>query len=144
MKHTTLSVGELLGSSELLAEHTAGIRLHTWQRAVGARLASCAIPTQRDGATLTVTVPSSAWAQELSLLSGMVLERLQAEGHRLTRLRFRVEPRESRRTPTQPTVRVAREPLSAALLEQLGRVQDTELRASLTQAAAFSLGRQKR
>lgn len=143
-RSSPVSVGDLLGRSALLAEHTAGISLQIWQRVVGARLASSAIPAERQGDTLTVTVASSAWAQELSLLSGLVLERLRAEGHNVTRLRFRVAPMGSARGRPARVVRVARERLPTGLEEQLSRIGDAELRSSLTQAAAFSLGRQRR
>jgi hypothetical protein len=88
---------------------------------------------------LTVRVPSATWAQELSLLSGVVLERLQAAGHNVTRMRFQVHA--TRSAPERPVTVVRRAPLPPSLRDSLEQIEDPELRRSIAEAAAYALGR---
>jgi Dna[CI] antecedent, DciA len=138
-KPTTL--GELLASSSMLGARTAHISLADWQRAVGARLAQKAFPERLSEGVLTVRVPSSTWAQELSLLSDVVLERLQVAGHRVQRMRFQVHAMQP--TPERPVTTVRREELPAPLQASIDRVEDPELRSAIADAAAYSLARQR-
>src|SRR6188474_2353318 len=84
------TLAELLASSSMLGARTANISLADWQRAVGPRLAKKTLPERLAEGVLTVRVPSSTWAQELSFLSDMVVERLRAAGHAVQRMRFQV------------------------------------------------------
>lgn len=134
-----LSVADLLSSSPLLQAHSAHISLSDWRRAVGERLAQKTHPERVNDGVLTVRVPSSTWAQELSLLSEVVLERLAAAGHRLQKLRFNVA---GASVPVEaPVTIVRRVALPAALAESLARIQDPELRAAIAEAASLSLAR---
>jgi hypothetical protein len=133
------SVADLLSSSPMLSARSANIALGDWRRAVGERLAQKTHPERVTDGVLTVRVPSSTWAQELSLLSDVVLERLRAAGHRIQKLRFHVAGgRPAVETP--PTV-VRRASLPAALLASLSRLEDPELRQVIAEAASLSLAR---
>lgn len=134
---TTLA--DLLTSSALLGAKTAHISLADWQRAVGARLAQKAFPERIAEGVLTVRVPSATWAQELSLLSSVVLERLQAAGHHVTRMRFQVHAMPA--APERPIAVVRRAPLPAVLQQSLEQIEDPELRRAIAEAAAYGLGR---
>ena len=70
------ALGELERS---LAPATTLARVQAaWERAAGTAVAAAARPTaERDG-VLTVTCEASVWAQELELMSGVLLERLNA------------------------------------------------------------------
>jgi predicted nucleic acid-binding Zn ribbon protein len=134
---TTLA--DLLTGSALLGAKTAHISLADWQRAIGVRLAQKAFPERLAEGVLTVRVPSSTWAQELSLLSGVVLERLQAAGHHVTRMRFQVHA--TRSAPERPVTVVRRVPLPPNLRDSLDQIEDPELRRAIAEAAAYALGR---
>jgi hypothetical protein len=134
------TLAELLASSSMLGARTAHISLADWQRAVGARLAQKTLPERLSDGLLTVRVPSSAWAQELSLLSEVVAERLRAAGHGVQRLRFQVHATPQAAEPPLTTVRRAE--LPARLQESLAQVEDPDLRRAIAEAAAYSLARQ--
>lgn len=125
----------------MLSAHTAHISLEQWQRAVGERLAVKTYPERIADGVLTVRVPSSTWAQELSLLSEVVLQRLVAAGHRVARLRFHVSAGQLR--PEAPVTVVRRATLPSGLTESIARVEDPELRGAITEAAAYSLARKR-
>jgi hypothetical protein len=134
-----MSVADLLWQSSLLSAQTANIGLGDWRRAVGVRLAQKTLPERLDEGVLTVRVPSSTWAQELSLLSHVVLERLQAAGHGVQRMRFRVHA--STTLPDRPAAAPARAELPESLQRSLDRVDDPALRRAIAEAASYSLGR---
>jgi hypothetical protein len=113
-----------------------------WQRALGPRLAQKTLPERLADGVLTVRVPSSTWAQELSLLSDVVAERLRAAGHAVQRLRFQVcAPAQ---TPDRPVTTVRRVEIPAQLRQSIDLVEDPELRGAIAEAAAYSLARQPR
>ncbi len=134
-----LSVADLLMGSEALRARMGHIGLADWELAVGERLARKARPERLDEGTLTVRVPSSTWAQELSLFSDVVLERLRARGHRVDRLRFRVASATGE--AELPVTTVRRAPLPRDLSSALERLDDPELRAVIAEAAALDLAR---
>lgn len=134
-----IALAQLLSSSAMLSAQTAHISLEQWQRAVGERLAVKTYPERIADGVLTIRVPSSTWAQELSLLSQVVLDRLSAAGHRIARLRFHVATGPVR--PEPPVTIVRRAALPANLAASIAQVQDAELRGALTEAAAYSLAR---
>jgi predicted nucleic acid-binding Zn ribbon protein len=73
-----------------------------WAQAAGEAFAAQCTPVAEAGGTLTVTCSSAVWAQELDLLAGPVLERLDAElgPGRITALRCRTAaPRGGGRPP---------------------------------------------
>jgi predicted nucleic acid-binding Zn ribbon protein len=64
-----------------------------WGQAAGARLAMVATPTKEHDGALTVTCSSAAWAQEIDLMSSMLIEQLnKALGSQyISQLRCRTE-----------------------------------------------------
>lgn len=133
------TVGSLLLDSAALAAHTANIRLSQWQEIVGERLAQKATPERIADGTLTIRVPSSTWAQEMSLLSEMIVERLRKHRHPIRKLRFRVAPKQVH--SAGPTVRVSKARLPRSLAHHIASVEDEALRAVLEEAASYSLAR---
>lgn len=136
-----MSVANLLSGSPMLSAHSANISLADWRRAVGDRLAQRTYPERINEGVLTVRVPSSTWAQEMSFLSDVVLERLGAAGHRVQKLRFQVG--KGAPVPEVPVVVVRRAALPEALVASLARLDDPELREAITEAASLSLARKK-
>jgi predicted nucleic acid-binding Zn ribbon protein len=134
-------LGELLSRSLGLRARTAHISLNSWRTAVGPRLAARTQPDRLDNGVLTVRVPSSTWAQELSLLSETVRERLISSGHAVERLRFQVSSVATDKPLTLTSVR--RAPLPEELQSRLDRIEDLELRRAIAEAASYSLGRQR-
>jgi predicted nucleic acid-binding Zn ribbon protein len=65
-----------------------------WPAAVGATIASEAQPTSERAGVLTVSCSGAVWAQELDLMSGAILERLNERIHRgeIVRLRCVATP----------------------------------------------------
>jgi predicted nucleic acid-binding Zn ribbon protein len=64
-----------------------------WEEAVGPQLAAVAAPVSERAGTLTIEVADSVWVQELDLMQGQLLERLEAVlGERAPeRLKFRLK-----------------------------------------------------
>ena len=64
-----------------------------WAEAVGEQIAAVTNPVAERGGEVTVSCSDSVWAQELDLMQGQLLERLQERlGERAPQsLRFRVE-----------------------------------------------------
>jgi predicted nucleic acid-binding Zn ribbon protein len=133
------TVASVFSESPILSAHSAHITLADWQRAVGERLAQKTHPERVNDGVLTVRVPSSTWAQELSFLSEAVLERLGAAGHRIQKLRFHVA---GTKAPIEAKVTIVRRvALPAALAASLARIDDPELREAIAEAASLSLAR---
>jgi predicted nucleic acid-binding Zn ribbon protein len=63
-----------------------------WAEVVGERIAAVASPVSERGGEVTVSCSDSVWAQELDLMQGQLIERLQDKlGERAPKsLRFRV------------------------------------------------------
>ena len=47
-----------------------------WEQVTGSRLAAVAVPTKEHDGVLTVTCCSAVWAQEIDLMSSMLIEQL--------------------------------------------------------------------
>jgi predicted nucleic acid-binding Zn ribbon protein len=58
---------------------TLGRVQRVWARAVGPALSAAARPTAERGGVLTVTCAAAVWAQELTLMAGELIPRLNAE-----------------------------------------------------------------
>jgi predicted nucleic acid-binding Zn ribbon protein len=138
-----VSLLRLLGASATLGARTCGISGREWQSIVGPRLSERAQPESLSDGVLSVRVPSSTWAQELSFLSHVILERLRQGGHAVSKLRFRVSAPATRPKNEPPPERVVKAPLPAALVQRLAAIDDPELRQAIAEAAALSLGRQR-
>lgn len=105
------------------------------------------MPAKLDRGVLHVRVTSSAWAQELSLLSEPIIAQLRARGVQVEALRFRVgrvevpersKTREDHVRTSPPAV-----PLPPQLIEDVARVRDAELREAIRHAAEKNLGWQR-
>ena len=73
-----------------------------WKNIVGARLEKVTRPRSLRNGTLTIEVPSSAWAQELSFFTSEIREKLSDFLERDTVVRniiFKVAPWEDRSLP---------------------------------------------
>lgn len=116
-----------------------------WERSLPLRLVRNARPASLKRGLLTVHASTSAWAQEVTLRSRDILERLRRgvpQAH-ITTLRAKTGGLPDRIVPPPPVkkhVVPARE-LPAELARSLEEVGDPELRALLAAAAATSLGR---
>jgi len=116
----------------------------TWRRLLGDRVARRTEPgALRDG-VLTIYVASAPWAQELSLLSSALIERLRPLGLKLDSLRFRVRERISSADAVQRRRPAARGKLPPELEQRLASIGDAELRAVIEDAAELWLGRQEK
>jgi predicted nucleic acid-binding Zn ribbon protein len=75
--------------SELAPQTLLAELQRVWPGAVGAAIAAAAQPTSERGGVLVVSCSTAVWAQELDLMAGTLVERLnQALGaQRVTRLR---------------------------------------------------------
>jgi hypothetical protein len=115
-----------------------------WEKIVGPRIADRSSPErlEPDG-TLIVRVPASVWAQELSMLSTSVINRIGAFGLRVSRLRMTVgDPPQQLRPTSQRFVRhvvAAPAPLPPAVQCCIDDIDDSALRASILAAATASL-----
>jgi hypothetical protein len=124
------------------ARRRAPIAERIWVDAVGLRVAERAKPEKLERGVLTVKVATSAWANELSMLSSEVLTRLRALGVAASELRFRVgevepparpvERREARRVPPPASI-------PPALGHELASIADPELRETLARAVRANL-----
>ena len=123
----------------------AVLSLHRiWPEIVGELAATNCFPGGFRQGCLTVTARTSAWAQEMSLLSPEIQKKLDAalgEGV-VTELRFKTGrlPAASRRRPARRKTAPAPEPapkpepdplLKARLEQELARIKDPELREVL-------------
>ena len=117
-----------------------------WQEAVGSRIATKSEPRRIDpDGTLWVTVTTSVWAQELSLLSSAVRECLQRQGHDVKTVRFivaaveppRLGPERFERCYVPPP-----KPLPPELLQELASIDDEQLRTTIASVIARSLAAQ--
>jgi len=113
------------GRPKTPGEHALGAILSLWPTIVGEDVAKHTLPFERKGDALVVMTSSSAWSNQLSLLSGQIVCALSEAGiDGIERLRFRIG-------------RVRRGPLG---IVTNGHVKTLESRAPSTSAATASLG----
>lgn len=118
------------------------IPMPLWRTIVGHRVADRAHPVKLENDTLVIRVATSAWAQELSLLSETVLARLAEHGIEARRLTFRTGPIVP---PARPPERRGSTkvppplPIPRDLDATLATVPDAELRGAISAAIAQSL-----
>jgi len=134
-------LGALLATARDTAAAAGGahVKPDTWRKVVGARISARTAPGRLRAGVLTVRVATAVWAQELSLLSSDIVARLREAGVPADSLRFRVAPlaapeRKQPRPAPPPPVKLPYE-----LRERLAKIDDPELRAAVTEAAAWSL-----
>jgi hypothetical protein len=135
-------LGNLLQTARTSSARAARVVIERelWMQVVGYRIAERAQPVQAQAGVLTIQVASAVWAQELSLLSSDILQRLKKAGLDFKSLRFRVV--QAARKPVQERVapRAPRAPLPAELNARLADLEDDALRATIAEAAGLSLG----
>lgn len=134
------TVGDILAVSNRLAR-PGYVDWWSWREVVGERVATRSRPRSLERGTLIVTVQSALWAQELSLLTPLVIEALRKRHLAVSRVRFVVGEVEvpSRGEPVSPARPTE---LPPALLSRLERIDDEELRSAIASAASLSLGSQ--
>ena len=138
------AVGALLKASRKLRPNSDRIDRDRWRSLLGERIGERTRPGVVRNGCLTVYVASAVWAQELTFLSPVIIERLANDGLRVNEIRYRVgdvgEPLVKR-----PVVAKREAPpkaeLPKTLTERLARVDDPALRAAIAEAAAYALGR---
>jgi hypothetical protein len=136
-------IGPLL--SDTRAEAARALRLgpvdlELWRRVVGPRIADRTRPGSVRRQTLTVTVASAVWAQELSLLSAEILARLGQAGVELGAIRFVVgKLGRAELGPVVPPPPPPRTALPRELRGRIEEIEDPELRAAIAEAASSSL-----
>ncbi len=136
-------LGELLDGARVVSAERARVAIDrdTWRRLVGDRVARRTEPGPLSGGVLVIYVASAPWAQELSLLTNELLERLHTLKLTITSVRFRV--RQQIQGPAASAKRrpAARAALPRELKERLDSVDDPELRQVIADAAELWLGR---
>lgn len=134
-------IASLIGQSEI-GRPTDRVDRDTWTRAVGERIAARTQPERIKDGVLLVRVASPVWAQELSLLSTTIIERLRASGVAAASLRFYTSKiDEAASSPARRTHVAPRAAIPEALQHRLDKIDDPELRRAIAEAAALSLGR---
>ena len=140
----------LEGTRRVTLERTrAAVDRDTWRRAVGTRIADRTEVGQLRNGELVVHVASAAWAQELSLLTPEILERLAAHGVTAERVRFRVSAElgakkgkgQAAAMKATPRPNAPAPKLPDEFRARLEHVRDDELRGAIAGAAALALSR---
>lgn len=142
-------LGELLGATQRTLAGRARVLIDAerWRDAVGARIARVTAPGDVQDGVLTVRVVSPSWAQELSLLSEQILERLRGAGFELRSLRFMLSSRldTPRRSPQKaPPPRVSPARLPDELRARLVDLGDEALARQIAEGASYSLALDER
>jgi len=136
-------LAELLDGARVVSAQRGKVAIprDTWRRIVGDRIARRTEPGGLYEGVLTIYVASAPWAQELSLLSGELLERLKPLALSVTSVRFRVRQRIQGPAVTPKRRPAARVALPNELQRRVDAIQDPELRQSIAEAAELWLGR---
>jgi len=138
-------LGQLVAGArqDLIRSGGCPLDRHTWKQTFGERIAARSEPEQLRDGILTLRVVSSVWAQELSLLSATIIERLTPLGYVVRSVRCRVgklDEGSKARVPTR-----TRAPAAAAvelpneLAQQLAQIGDIDLRTTIEHAARAQL-----
>jgi hypothetical protein len=139
-------LGSILGGTRTLrapgAVRPPAIARSVWEMAVGPRIAARTQPVRLERGVLLVRVATAAWASELTMLGESIVARLRARGVVLESVRFtvgKISPPVAR--PAKPPVVVAppNAPLPESLQPLVAKIEEPELRAAVTRAAAQSI-----
>jgi hypothetical protein len=147
MRREPVLLASLLTETRARAVVNSGqiIDRETWRQILGERIAQHSSPQAYRGRTLTVTVPSPVWAQELSFLTPVILSKLQAAGFPVAEIRWHVAslpPHGPPRTQAAPIVPLPKLPRDLEVA--VSKVEDLELRQAIVEAAAHVMARQQR
>ncbi len=136
-------LGELLDGARVVSAQRGKVAIprDTWRRIVGDRIARRTEPGALHDGVLTIYVASAPWAQELSLLTTELLERLKPLALSVSSVKFRVRQQIQGPAATPKRRPAARAPLPSELRRRVDAVQDPELRQSIADAAELWLGR---
>ncbi len=137
-------LSELLDGARVVSAQNARVAIDrdTWRRLLGDRIARRTEPGPLSGGILTIYVASAPWAQELSLLSNELLERLKPLKLTIGAVRFRVRQQIQGPAPQAKRRPAARAPLPRELKARVESVEDPELRQLIADAAELWLGRE--
>jgi predicted nucleic acid-binding Zn ribbon protein len=137
-------LGELLDGARVVSAERGGVAIDrdTWRRLVGDRVARRTEPGGLSGGVLTIYVASAPWAQELSLLTNELLERLKTLKLTIASVRFRVRQQIQSSTAQAKRRPAARATLPSELRTRVESIEDPELRQVIADAAELWLGRQ--
>jgi predicted nucleic acid-binding Zn ribbon protein len=95
MKKIGRMLSDALGRDEVLRTARAQAVMRQWPEIVGEALAKRSKPDRYDNGTLWVSVDGSAWAQELRMMSEIILRKLRIlsqDPEMFTHVRFGVRP----------------------------------------------------
>ena len=137
-------LGELLDGARVVSAERGKVAIDrdTWRRLLGDRVARRTEPGALSGGVLTIYVASAPWAQELSLLTSELLERLKPLKLHIASVRFRVRQQIQASTAARSRRNAAaRAPLPPELAQRVRAVEDPELRQVIADAAELWLGR---
>jgi hypothetical protein len=136
-------LGELLDGARVVSAERARVAIDrdTWRRLLGDRIARRTEPGGLYGGVLTIYVASAPWAQELSLLTNELLERLKPLKLAIGSVRFRVRQQIQGPAAAQKRRPAARAPMPRELKERVDSIEDPELRQVIADAAELWLGR---
>lgn len=133
---------EQLRTLSSLLPRSEPVRLRrTWDESVGPRIAAKSDALRIRGTTLVVQAASAAWAQELSLLSSVILDRLAKAGLPVDALRFQVGVISREKSLKLKRAVVRRATLPNDLRGHIDGLDDSELGDSIKKAAELALGR---
>lgn len=137
-------LGELLDGARVVSAERARVSIDrdTWRRLLGDRIARRTEPGALSGGVLTIYVASAPWAQELSLLTTELLQRLAPLGLRIASVKFRVRQQIQGAQALQKHRPAARAPMPKDLKARVDSVEDAELRQVIADAAELWLGRE--
>jgi hypothetical protein len=125
-------------STLIAPEHAWKMKLFThWPSIIG-KLSSVVTIEKIDGSTLFLTVSHPTWAQELNLLTPMLLEKINAclpeKPIRAIRCSFKIKPKaliQHERIPWQKNTNEPTEPLSQQEEKVIASLTDNELQSTL-------------
>ena len=136
-------LGELLDGARVVSAQRGKVAIDrdAWRRLLGDRVARRTEPGGLTGGVLTIYVASAPWAQELSLLTTELLERLKPLQLRISSVRFRVRQQIQGPGAQQRRRPAARAALPSELRQRVDSIDDPELRQVIADAAELWLGR---
>lgn len=136
-------LGELLDGARVVSAQRGKVAIarDTWRRILGDRIARRTEPGGLHDGVLTIYVASAPWAQELSLLTTELLERLAPLKLSIKSVRFRVRQQIQAPVALRKRRPAARAALPSELQRRVEQVDDPELRQVIADAAELWLGR---
>ncbi|MBN2197505.1 MAG: DUF721 domain-containing protein [Polyangiaceae bacterium] len=123
------------------AARAGPVSRETWRRVVGDRIANRTQVGRLEQGSLEVVVSSPVWAQELAFLSREIVARMHKLGLPVDRVRFRVGAVPALEALATRGSRVAPVALPQDLEASIAAIDDPDLRATVAEAARYSLGR---